>query len=445
MDMTSIAVAVQPEAARRIAGTPRGRPRAGLGRRDCSCTRPDCHDRFAALAATTSPRRRAALRNQLVEQHLPLARSIIARYRRSGVGVEDISQVAALAVVEAVDRFDPAQGTAFSAFAVPTICGSIKRYFRDTRWVLQTPRWIKELHLEIRSTSEELTQRLGRPPTVTDLATYLGYDPDDIVQALQADDALHPLSIDAPVRTDVHDGARLAATLGATDDGYAHVEDVETLRPLLAQLPPRELRVVSLRFFGNLTQTQIAERVGCSQMHISRILHTALERLRQAFQNGQPPQRQLEAPEAGATGGRPNPQVRRQPPHRAQHRPAQPAAARTDERVRAARPATVAATLTLPSAPGDPGRRIRRVPAAPSYGVAVAVQGWRDGCPDRRHPRPRQNSRTPSRPTCMATTRPDPTLGARRRSPPRPASRSHSRWFRTGPAGKRAGREDNDG
>jgi RNA polymerase sigma-B factor len=219
-----------------------------------------------------------------VERHLGLARAIAGRYRRPGAGFDDIAQVAALALVEAVNRFDCARGVAFSAFAVPTVLGAVKRHFRDTRWVLQTPRRLKELHLEIRSATDALAQRLGHAPTVADLADHLGQTEADIVDALHAADALHPLSIDAPLAAADGDGATLASTLAAADDPYLHVEAAETLRPLLAQLPERELRVVTLRFFGNLTQSQIAERIGCSQMHISRILRDALDRLRRGLE-----------------------------------------------------------------------------------------------------------------------------------------------------------------
>jgi RNA polymerase sigma-B factor len=253
------------------------------GRQDCGCRRANCHDEFTTLAFTSDPQARTATRNRLIEAHLELAYSIARHYHRPGPGFEDIRQVAALALVEAVNRFDPDLGTAFSAFAVPTVAGAIKRHFRDHRWTVHPPRRIKELRLRLRTASDVLTQQLRRAPSVAELAEYLNCGQEDICEALCTDDALQPLSIDAPVRA-ADDDFTLAGTLGCADDGYARVEDLETLRPLLAELPERELRVITMRFAGNLTQSQIADRVGCSQMHVSRILRAALERMRRSLQ-----------------------------------------------------------------------------------------------------------------------------------------------------------------
>ncbi len=263
----------------------RGAPARPHGRYDCGCGHPGCHDEFAALAATTDPCGRTARRDRLIEAHLHLAYAIAGHYDRPGPGLDDIRQVAALALVEAVNRFDPGLGTAFSAFAVPTIAGAIKRYFRDQRWTLHPPRRIKELRLQIRDAGDVLTQRLHRYPGVADLARYLGRSEAEIREALCTDDALRPLSIDAPVPA-TDDGTSLAATLGGPDAGYTRVENAQALRPLLAELPERERRVITLRFVENLTQSQIAEQIGCSQMHISRILRSALDRLRRGLQDG---------------------------------------------------------------------------------------------------------------------------------------------------------------
>jgi RNA polymerase sigma-70 factor (sigma-B/F/G subfamily) len=268
------------------------------GRHDCGCGRPECHDEFAVLAATTDRRARAARRERSIEAHLGLAYRIAAHYRRPSLGLDDIRQVAALALVEAVDRFDPSLGTAFSAFAVPTITGAIKRHFRDQGWALHPPRRVKELRLRIRGASDLLTQRLCHAPGVRDLAEYLDCSQDEVREALCTDEVARPLSIDAPVRA-TEDGTTLAATMGGPDAGYTRVEDVETLRPLLARLPERELRVVTMRFVENLTQSQIAERLGCSQMHVSRILRATLDRLRRELQNGPTPRRDDEKTDRG--------------------------------------------------------------------------------------------------------------------------------------------------
>jgi RNA polymerase sigma-B factor len=259
------------------------RPHGGPG--DCGCGRAECHDQFVALAATTDPAVRTALRDRLIEAHLDLAYAIAGRYLRPEPGFDDIRQVAALALVEAVNRFDPRLHTAFSAFAAPTITGSIKRHFRDQRWMLHPPRRIKDLRQRIRATIDLLTQQLRHTPTVTDLAHHLDCTPQEISEALRTDDALRPLSIDAPIRATDGD-TTLAAILGSPDAAYTHIDDVETLGPLLAELSERELHVITMRFADNLSQSQIAKQVGCSQMHISRILRAALDRLRYGIQNG---------------------------------------------------------------------------------------------------------------------------------------------------------------
>jgi RNA polymerase sigma-B factor len=270
-------VLVQPHQA----GTAPGRPRGGP--RDCGCGRTSCRDDFATLATTVHPAARALLRNRLVERHLDLAYSLAGRYWWPGPGFEDLRQVAALALVEAVNRFDPGMDTAFSAFAVPTVVGALKRHFRDQRWIVHPPRRVKELRVRIRATIDLLTQQLRRMPTVVDLAERLECSPQEIREALATDDAMRPLSIDAPVQA-VDDDTLLAATLGDCDVAYNHVDDVETLGPLLAELPEREQRVITMRFVGNLSQSQIAHQIGCSQMHVSRILRAALGRLRRALQ-----------------------------------------------------------------------------------------------------------------------------------------------------------------
>ncbi len=246
----------------------------------CGCLWAGCGDGFAALAAEADAAVRAGLRDRLVECHLHLARAVAGRYRRYGLPFDDITQVAAVALVEAVDRFEPERGLPFSNFAVPTVAGAIKRYFRDHRWVLRTPRGLKELYLEVRTASESLTQRLGRCPAAAELAAHLGYDEKDVLEALRADDGRRPLSLDAPLAGVDGGEATLGTLLGGCDDSYERIEYRESLRPLLAALPVRELRAVTMRFFGNMTQAQIAEQMGCSQMHVSRLLRAAIARLR---------------------------------------------------------------------------------------------------------------------------------------------------------------------
>jgi RNA polymerase sigma-B factor len=256
----------------------------GSGRKPaCGCGRAGCHDALTTLATTTDPAARAALRDEIVAVHLDLAYRIAARYQRSGPGWEDVRQVAALALVEAVDRFDPGMGTVFSAFATPTISGTIKRHFRDDRWMVKAPRPVKDLRLRIRASTDSLAQQLRRVPTVADLANHLACSPREISEALRADGAARPLSLDAPVRA--AEDVTVAAFLGSPDNAYSHVDNVETLRPLLGGLSEHARHVVAMRFAGGLTQSEIAERIGCSQMHISRLINASLGELRRRLRD----------------------------------------------------------------------------------------------------------------------------------------------------------------
>jgi RNA polymerase sigma-B factor len=328
----STGVLVQPH---RSGGGPHGRA-------DCGCGRLDCHDDFAALAAIADPASRDRLRARLVEAHLELAHSIAARYRRPALDVDDLRQVAALALVEAVNRFDPGRGTPFSAYAVPTVAGAMKRYFRDEMWVMQPPRRVKDLRLRIRAATDLLTQRLHHLPTADDLAEHLDCRPEEIREAVASDDAMRPLSIDAPVKS-ADDDTDLASTLGEPDGAYDHLDDVLTLRPLLAQLSMREQRVVTMRYAGNLTQAQIAEQVGCSQMQVSRILRAALDWLRQAFQGlpqagERPPSERPQPPANGATDEPAPCATAQQPADHPERRPARRRTARRGRRPLPARP-----------------------------------------------------------------------------------------------------------
>jgi RNA polymerase sigma-B factor len=260
-------------------------PESGSSRRPtCGCRRADCRDALATLATTTDPTARAALRDGIVAVHLDLAYRIAARYQRSGPGWEDVRQIAALALVEAVDRFDPGLGTVFSAFAIPTISGTIKRHFRDDRWMVKPPRPVKDLRLRIRASIDSLAQQLCRVPTVADLADHLACSSEEISEALRADGAARPLSLDAPVRA--AEDITVADCLGSPDNAYSHVDNVETLRPLLGGLSEHARHVVAMRFAGGLTQSEIAERIGCSQMHISRLMNASLGVLRRGLSDG---------------------------------------------------------------------------------------------------------------------------------------------------------------
>ncbi|MFZ2529442.1 MAG: SigB/SigF/SigG family RNA polymerase sigma factor [Rhodococcus sp. (in: high G+C Gram-positive bacteria)] len=223
-----------------------------------------------------------ALREKIVERCLPLAEHIARRFDGRGEALDDLVQVARLGLVNAVSRFDRERGSDFVSFAVPTIMGEVRRHFRDTGWSLRVPRRMKELHIALNKATGELSQRLGRAPTVAELAAELGLDREEVAEGLVAGNAYQTISVDRGTRTD-SDGAglTLADTLGDYDSALSEVENHETLRPLLEALPERERTVVVLRFFGNMTQTQIAERVGVSQMHVSRLLTKTLAQLRE--------------------------------------------------------------------------------------------------------------------------------------------------------------------
>lgn len=226
--------------------------------------------------------RRAELREELVRGHLPLAEHIAQRFSGRGVAKEDLVQVARVGLINAVDRFDPRRGSDFLSFAVPTVMGEVRRHFRDTGWVIRVPRRLKELHLSINSASTQLSQRLGRAPAPSEIAEHLGISQDAVFEGLDAGNAYHSMSLDEVLSGEVENLA-LGDTLGEDDAALAGVENHETLQPLVRQLPERERKILALRFVHNLTQTQIAEQVGISQMHVSRLLARTLATLRQGL------------------------------------------------------------------------------------------------------------------------------------------------------------------
>jgi len=223
---------------------------------------------------------RLDLRRDIITRCLPLAEHIARRFDRRGEPFDDLLQVASLGLVNAVDRFDVHRGSDFLAFAVPTIMGEVRRHFRDAGWAVRVPRRLKELHLDIAKVASSLSQRLGRSPTTRELAAELGVSEEDVVQGLQAASGYRTLSVDAEA-AGTETGLTLADVLGDLDSDLADVENSEVLRVLLEDLPDRERTVLLLRFFGNQTQSQIAERIGISQMHVSRILSGTLAKLRE--------------------------------------------------------------------------------------------------------------------------------------------------------------------
>ena len=239
---------------------------------------PDMFRELAGVAADSTEFQRQ--RDKIVERCLPLADHIARRFEGRGEPRDDLVQVARVGLVNAVVRFDVETGSDFVSFAVPTIMGEVRRHFRDNSWSVKVPRRLKELHLRLGTATADLSQRLGRAPTATELASELGMERDEVVEGLVAGSSYNTLSIDTGGGSDEDDARAIADTLGDVDAGLDRIEDREALRPLLEALPERERMVLVLRFFESMTQTQIAERVGISQMHVSRLLAKSLARLR---------------------------------------------------------------------------------------------------------------------------------------------------------------------
>jgi RNA polymerase sigma-B factor len=222
---------------------------------------------------------RAGICEVLVERYQRLVRSCVWQYRGSPEPAEDLMQVGYVGLMKAINNFDPQYGDSLSAYASPCVSGEIKRHFRDKRWQIHVRRQAQELLLELRKANEELVQELGRAPDDDELATRLGVGADDLREARQADLAFTTYSLDAPL-SDREDPARLADLLGEDDEAMEHAIDMQSVNAHWTELPDREQRILVMRFYGNLTQNEIGERLGISQMHVSRLLTKALAHLR---------------------------------------------------------------------------------------------------------------------------------------------------------------------
>ena len=218
-------------------------------------------------------------RDALIERFLPLARSLARRYSRGAEPLEDLEQVASLALIKAVDGFDVERGTAFSSYAVPSIVGAIKRHYRDRVWSVRPPRDLQELALRVMRLNDELTAATGTPPTVAQIAEHAGVDVEAVVEAREAHRALHADSLDQPRRGGEDDDGSLIDTIGARDPEIRRAFDRVALDALLETLDERERLIVQLYYQHELTQTEIGERLGYSQMHISRLLRGAVQQL----------------------------------------------------------------------------------------------------------------------------------------------------------------------
>jgi len=223
---------------------------------------------------------RAKLRARAIEQNLPMAGRLARRYAGRGELRDDLAQVAAVALIKAVDRYDPSRQVPFAGFAIPSILGAIKRHFRDTAWAMRVPRSIQLLALRAPAAADELGQQRGRTPTTAELADYLQVTADDVLAAVGAWHNYRLPSLNTP---HPGTGADLVDVIGDVDPRYASIDDHLSLQPLLAELPVRERRILTMRFYEHMSQSQIAAEIGVSQMHVSRLLRQTLARLRAAM------------------------------------------------------------------------------------------------------------------------------------------------------------------
>jgi RNA polymerase sigma-B factor len=228
-----------------------------------------------------------AARDALVQRFMPLARSLARRYDRSSEPYEDLQQVASLGLLKALDRFDPERGPSFASFAIPTILGEMRRYFRDSGWSLHVPRGDKERALKVRDAQEAFANEHGHAPTVAQLAQFLELSEEHVIDALLAIQAYESLSLDAPRPGAEDEAITYGDSVGEDDARYELIELDATVVAVLDQIPAREQQILRMRFLDGLTQTQIAARVGVSQMQVSRLLRRSLEQLRSLTQDNQ--------------------------------------------------------------------------------------------------------------------------------------------------------------
>ncbi len=247
--------------------------------------RDEVHERFVEYRRTGSRR----LRDALVEEHVGLAEYLARRFADRGESFDDLRQVALVGLLKAVERFEPDRGLRFSTFATPTIVGELKRHFRDRGWALRVPRRVQELHLQLVKVVGTLSQELGRSPTPDEIARRTGTRVEDVLEAMEAGGVYRLASLDAALANEERSSLDLSARLGEDETEFEGVEQREELADLLSHLPPRERRIVYLRFFDGLTQSEIANEVGISQMHVSRLLTKSLESLRSAALAGSEP------------------------------------------------------------------------------------------------------------------------------------------------------------
>jgi RNA polymerase sigma-B factor len=233
----------------------------------------------ALLPAESSDR--ASLRKQAIEDNIAFASRLARRFRDRGEPVDDLSQVAMVGLVNAVDGYDPSRGCEFAGYATPTIVGEIRRYFRDKGWRIKVPRRLQELRLQVNRAKVDLSQTMSASPTNADIARHLGVSEVDVAEAIEVSRLYNPVSLSAPAGPDTELG--VADPIGDLDPGMEAVDNRESVKPLLASLPARERKILTMRFFSDMTQSQIASELGISQMHVSRLLSQTLLKLRGAL------------------------------------------------------------------------------------------------------------------------------------------------------------------
>ena len=244
--------------------------------------RDELRKKFAEFAVSRSPE----LRNELIEAHIGLAEYLARRFSNRGEALDDLVQVASVGLLKAVDRFDPERAVEFSTYATHTIVGELKRHFRDKGWAVRAPRRMQELYLRLGKVVSTLSQELGRSPTIQELAHEAQVSEEEVLEALEAGQAYRFASLDAPSAGGDDEGDNMGSTLGAEDRDLTEAEHRAAIAPLIAKLPQREQTILHLRFFEGLTQSEIASRLGISQMHVSRLLARSLAQLRTSADDG---------------------------------------------------------------------------------------------------------------------------------------------------------------
>jgi RNA polymerase sigma-B factor len=244
----------------------------------------EVRDLFRAYHEAGSEEAKAECRTKLVHQYIGLVEFLARRFRNRGEPLEDLVQVATIGLLKAIDRFDLEREVEFSTYATPTVVGELKRHFRDKGWAVRVPRRLQELHLELGKIVNRLGQELGRSPTVAEIAEAAGTSEETVLEGLEIAQAYNFTSLDAPIDSDDSGSTSFAEQLGGEDEHLENLEYRASLAPEMAKLPERERRILYLRFFRGMTQSEIAERLGISQMHVSRLLNRTLMRLREALE-----------------------------------------------------------------------------------------------------------------------------------------------------------------